>query len=384
LLRDTKSFGLVYERHLPESVRLLTYPVKRGSKVQFRAMVNSATFRVHRVVADAATLMDSDGVEQTAPVQELVVVREFGDPVYPGLHALGRLNNGRDKPHHLVLNAENYHGVETLLFAYEEQADVLYLDPPYNSGAKDWTYNNDYVEAKDTYRHSKWLSFMEKRLVLGRRLMKPDSTMVVTIDENEVSRLGVLLEQLFPDATIRLVTIVTNPKGVTRATVSRVEEYAYFCFFGQSEAASISDDLLTPGADELPDGSDFRPRWKGLLRSGSNSKREQHPTFFYPVLIDPSTRRILGAGASPPLSESPDPADLVDGHVAVWPVRSDGTWGRWMLKPQTLKDWAEKGYVALGQEDPKRRTWGLSYLTTEPQEQIVAGGARRSAWGASL
>lgn len=372
-LRNSKEFGLVFERHIPESVRLHTYPIKRGIKVQDRSVPKGPVLIVTKVENGIATLVDEKGSELDRPVQDLVAIREFGEPVYPGLRTVGRLERGGDKTFHTVLNAENYHALEVLAYAYENKVDVLYLDPPYNSGARDWTYNNDYVDDTDTYRHSKWLSFMEKRLRLGYRLLKDTSVMVVTIDENEVSRLGVLLQQLFPQATIRLVTIVNNPKGVTRATLSRVEEYAYFCFFGGAVVSSISDDLLTPGIEESEEGVEKRPRWKGLLRSGSNARREDHPTFFYPVYIDPKTKAILGAGEPPPLEFEPNPDDLVDGHTAVWPVRSDGSWGRWMLKPQTLRDWAGKGFVALGQRDEKRKTWGVSYLTTEPQEQIAAG-----------
>src|SRR5690606_5455394 len=183
---------------------------------------------------------------------------------------------GDDKPFHLVINGENYHALELLQYTHEEKVDVIYADPPYNTGAKDWTYNNDYVDGSDVYRHSKWLSFMERRLILARRLLKPDSTLVVTIDEHEVTRLGVLLEQLFPEADITLVTIVINPKGVTRPGVqrfSRVEEYAYFCFFGDAGLYPLGDDLLSKTTRGSSNEEEKRPRWKGLLRSGSNARR---------------------------------------------------------------------------------------------------------------
>ncbi len=371
-----QSFGLVYQPHKPETVELHHSRVQRGCKVRVLSEDDGVLYRVNNVAGGDATIVSLDEAAESwmVEVSDLVVVREFGEPIYPGLKSLGTVERGHDKPFHVVVNAENFHALETLLYTHERRVDVVYIDPPYNSGARDWQYNNDYVDGVDQYRHSKWLAMMERRLRLVKRLLDPaDSVLVVTIDENEVHHLGMLLEHLFPEAIRQLVTIVNNPKGVTRSTLSRVEEYAFFCFFGSAVASSISDDLLTPGADDIPEGDEARPRWKGLLRSGSNARREQHPTFFYPVLIDPNTRRILGAGTSPPLEEEPDPDDLVDGYAAVWPVRKDGTWGRWMLKPQTLREWAEKGYVALGNYDGKRRTWGISYLTTEPQAQILSG-----------
>lgn len=103
--------------------------------------------------------------------------------------------------------------------------DVIYIDPPYNTGAKDWKYNNDYVEGDDLYRHSKWLAMMERRLLAAKELLNPrDSVLIVTIDEKEYLRLGLLLEQVFPEAEIQMCTIVINPSGTSRGLLSRVED----------------------------------------------------------------------------------------------------------------------------------------------------------------
>src|SRR5260370_36493150 len=109
--------------------------------------------------------------------------------MFQGLRSTGRLVHGGgvegdpgEKPFHAVINAENYHALEALLYPYEGRVDAIYIDPPYNTGARDWKYNNDYVDDNDPYRHSKWLSFMEKRLQLAKRLLNPEcSVIVVTI-----------------------------------------------------------------------------------------------------------------------------------------------------------------------------------------------------------
>ncbi len=97
---------------------------------------------------------------------------EFRDPIYPGLVSTGRVERGGDKPFHTVINAENFHALQLLLYTHEGKVDAIYIDPPYNTGAKDWKYNNDYIDADDSYRHSKWLAFMERRLKLARRLLR--------------------------------------------------------------------------------------------------------------------------------------------------------------------------------------------------------------------
>ena len=109
---------------------------------------------------------------------------------------------------------------------------VMKLDPPYNTGAKDWKYNNDYVDSSDAYRHSKWLSMMEKRLKLAKKLLNPaDSVLIVTIDEKEYLHLGCLLEELFPDARMQMVSSEIHHGGTNRKDeFSRINEFIYLFF----------------------------------------------------------------------------------------------------------------------------------------------------------
>ena len=105
------------------------------------------------------------------PVDDLVVVAEFRDYIYPGLVSTGRVERGGDKPFHTVINGENYHVLEALTYTHRGMVDVIYIDPPYNTRDKDWKYNNDYVEGDDLYRHSKWLAMMERRLLVAKELL---------------------------------------------------------------------------------------------------------------------------------------------------------------------------------------------------------------------
>lgn len=214
-------FGLNFERHAPEAVELAGHKIRKGSKVRVLPSRGSTARGDQRVWV--VTAIKEDSVDITTPsieetetltvdLDDLVLVAEFRDRIYPGLRPDGAVENGGDKPSHTVINGENFHVLEQLTFTHEQSVDAIYIDPPYNSGARDWKYNNDYVEGDDLYRHSKWLAFMERRLKLAKRLLKPhDSILVVTIDEKEYLRLGLLLEQTFPDADIQMVSTVINP-----------------------------------------------------------------------------------------------------------------------------------------------------------------------------
>ena len=123
---------------------------------------------------------------------------------------------------------------------------------------------------------------MKKRLILAKKLLNPkDSVLIVTIDEKEYLRLGCLLEELFPDENIQMITSVTNPKGVaTKKEFSRVDEYLFFVFIGDSSVISGNNDML----HEMEKAKTVR--WASLLRSGNNSARRARPNLFYPIFFD--------------------------------------------------------------------------------------------------
>lgn len=226
VLKKTKKFGLVFEEHLPETVRLPKLSVKPGDLVALKRESGNQLWRVRTIkrniaICDRAVegYPDPQNVNVEFPVSDLVVVRNFGDPIYPALVPVDRVERGGpDRPWHVLINADNFHALQLLLYCYEGKVDVIYIDPPYNTGARDWKYNNDYVDKNDAFRHSKWLSMMKKRLLLAKRLLKPDGVLIVTIDEHEVQHLGVLLEQLLPEYSRQMVTIVINEKGVAKVS----------------------------------------------------------------------------------------------------------------------------------------------------------------------
>lgn len=385
-LADRRSFGLNFERHVPEAVELPGRPVRKGDKVrclpprgETPKRENDRLFRVTRTYvddgdkwADIEALDDPDEV-MSVVVDDLVVVAEFRDPIYPGLVSTGKVERGGDKPYHTVINAENYHALQTLLFTHRGKVDCIYIDPPYNTGAKDWKYNNDYVEGDDIYRHSKWLAFMERRLMLAKELLKPDSSvLIVTIDEKEFLRLGLLLEQIFPGERIQMISTAINPKGVARGSeFYRVDEYAFFVFVGRASVSPIFAAGLCVGD---PDQSQEPPqvRWGALLRSGTNARRTDRPNLYYPIYIDVQDRKVVGVGSSVPLGTT-DVSDPPSGAVAVWPRRSDGSDGNWQVSGTRLMDLTNMGGVKVSSLDPIAGRAVLMYLTTGILAQIKSG-----------
>ncbi len=256
--RETKTFGLVFERHIPEGIGI-PLPIRAGAKIRHKLGSDPLFVDEVRETTLVATDPKTD-TQSEVPRSDYLVLRDFGEPIYPALRSVGGVAGvSSDRPVNAIINAENYHALQLLAYLYRGAVDCIYIDPPYNTGDRTWTYNNRFVDENDSNPHSKWLAFMERRLNLARKLLKPNGVLVVTTDEHEVLHLGMLLESLFKDAYRQMVTIVTNPKGVTRDRFSRVEEYALFVFFGTAGVSSRPDDLLTWGADEAGEGGEAAP-----------------------------------------------------------------------------------------------------------------------------
>uniref|UniRef100_UPI0031F9B654 DNA methyltransferase n=1 Tax=Natronospira elongata TaxID=3110268 RepID=UPI0031F9B654 len=384
-LSKRRAFGLNFERHVPETVELPGRPVRRGDKVRFLAergepagSVDRRLWRVVRVRSQGkhrvAELARRDSAEAeiekaTRAVDNLVVVAEFRDPIYPGFKSTGRVERGGDKPFHTVINSENYHALQALLYTHEGKLDAIYIDPPYNSGARDWKYNNDYVDGDDSYRHSKWLAMMERRLKLARRLLNPDdSVLIVTIDEKEVLRLGLLLEQIFSECRIQMISTQINPAAVARAgQFGRSDEYLFFIFVG--DACPQRQPLSREWVSAKGRTHTGKPRWDMLRRSGTNAERAHSPKCFYPIYIDPNGPKVHSVGQ--PLERGCHEAPPVEGVVPVLPIRQDGSEGNWQWAPETFRKRLSQGRVRISGN--AKRGYVVSILKDGEYRKIQEG-----------
>ena len=357
LLSSRLSFGLNFERHSPEAVELPLRPIRKGDKVRVlppRGETKKGDQRLWQVqathkatkTADLELLGAKQPETQSAALDDLVVVAEFRDMIYPGLVSTGKVTRGGDKPFHTVINGENYHVLKALTYTHRGKVDAIYIDPPYNTGAKDWKYNNDYVEGDNLYRHSKWLAMMERRLLVAKELLNPaDSVLIVTIDEKEYLRLGLLLEQVFPEARIQMVSSQINPAVVAKANgFGRADEYLYFVMFGSAGPQRVALDREWVSAKGRTHTGKIR--WDLLRRSGTNTERSHSPGCFYPIYVEPSTNKVIEIGSSLPegVSSAPEKGEL----VAVLPIRQDGSEGNWQWSPQTFWDRHKQGRVKIG------------------------------------
>ncbi len=354
-----KKFGLVFEDHLPELLPLHGAKPRKGDLVCRRQGALKDVWQVKSLHAGTATCVkpsnDAHPSEATRaaaepvqlPVDDLLVVREFGEPIFPALVPMDAVANGpADAPWHTLIEADNYHALQLLDYLYAGQVDCIYIDPPYNTGARDWKYNNDYVDGNDGWRHSKWLAFMEKRLKLAKQLLKPDTgVLIVTIDEKEYLHLGMLLEQGFPEARIQMISTMINPASVARVGgFGRSDEYIFVVMLGSAAPGRLHlGREWVSGKGRTHTGN---IRWDLLRRSGTNAERSHSPGCYYPIYVDPKKRTIEKVGAALPIGQSG--AEKIPGLVAVLPIRKNRSEGNWQWSPETFKERMALGRVRVG------------------------------------
>lgn len=378
ILSSRLPFGLNFERHRPEAVELPQRPTRKGDKVRVlpeRGSSKNGDQRLWQVkqiskegdgkVAKLELLGAAEAHTQTVALDDVVVVAEFRDTLYPGLVSTGNVQRGGDKPVHTVINGENYHVLKALTYTHRGKVDAIYIDPPYNTGAKDWKYNNDYVEGEDLYRHSKWLAMMERRMLVAKELLNPaNSVLIVTIDEKEYLRLGLLLEQTFPEGSTQMVSSVINRKGVVRTNeLTRTNEFIYLVKFGSARLVAERENFSE------------KVRWASLRRFEDSSRRngpQPRPDQFYPIFIGVTSGRIESIGTSLPAGVDRSTVAGIPGCVTVWPLKPDGTEMIWGLTPATLKKRLAEGFVKVI-PGKRGKTPTLNYLTSGQVAEVTSG-----------
>jgi adenine-specific DNA-methyltransferase len=427
-LRERKTFGLVFEKHIPEIAVVTSAPLRTGMLARRRDRPDEhVDYEIEALSARTATVraVKDDAEPEKVPRKLLAAVKEFGQPVYPGLKHRGSARRSDNRPSHVLIKGENFHALQMLEIFGDHSVDCIYIDPPYNTGGtRDWKYNNAYVDSKDHWRHSKWLSMMEKRLLIARRLLKEDGVLVVMIDEHEFHHLGMLLDQVFPDYLQYAVSIVINSRGSTgNRNFGVIEERAIFVVpdlgYDLIEARErFIQDIAVPDNEAEDDGSVILEKlftafpeladrafenghldaderefledllldaedgetvptgdgdgtegeyWRGAVRTGQGTSfRTQRKRQFYPIYINPKTHEFARVGE--PLLETDSDGNLVspswkaekNGVVPVWPIDEEGRERVWCFEPGRMRGEIEAGNLAIGKYNPKRKTYAIN------------------------
>ena len=223
-----------------------------------------------------------------------------------------------------LIEGDNLAALSLLDKTHRGKIDIIYIDPPYNTGAKTWKYDNDYVDSKDLFRHSKWLSMMSRRIEIAKRLLRKDGVFICAIDENELHTLGLLIENIFGEKyEIHCITIVHNPRGIQGKNFSYTNEYAIFVV---PKGDKIISDRKIPENEK---------DWSSLRNWGGESLRTDARNCFYPIFVKDDA--IIGFGDVTDESDHPKQNEFCDGIIHIYPIDIHGVERKWRYARQTVE-----------------------------------------------
>lgn len=255
-------------------------------------------------------------------------------------------------PWNFLIEGDNLQALYLLEKTHHGKVDCIYIDPPYNTGAKDWKYNNDYVDEHDVYRHSKWISFMAKRLIVAKKILKDKGFLIVTIDDNEFADLFLLIDEYFSEYKKTIITIQMNPGGTQGNKFSVTNEYAIVVY----KKGSIICKKPHLGGDVY-----------NLRRWGSTSNRYEGATCFYPIIIN-KDNKIIGFGEL--LDDNLHPAKQVEekenGIRYLWPIDVKGIEKKWRYSRDTVENIKDRMFLQQSGE----RIEVLLKRETEPPKTV--------------
>lgn len=194
-------------------------------------------------------------------------------------------------PYNFLLEGDNLHSLKLLEKTYKGKIDLIYIDPPYNTGNKDFIYSDKMVGLDDGFRHSKWLSFMKTRLDLAKALLSEKGLIFISIDDNEVAQLKLLCDEIFGFGNFRgqIVRATGTPTGQGNAILSN--EFDYILVYSKTDKAVFNGVPFDEEDEKIYNLQDEYGKYllRPLRKTGGEDKREDRPSMFYPVISPDGT-----------------------------------------------------------------------------------------------
>jgi adenine-specific DNA-methyltransferase len=234
--------------------------------------------------------------------------------------------NSRDVVN-LLIEGDNYHTLSVLNYTHESKIDVIYIDPPFNTGNKTWKYNNNYVERDDEFRHSKWISFMNKRLRLAKNLLRPSGIIIVAIDDYESHTLRLLMDEIFGESNrLGTIVVVHNPRGRNDDKYFATMHEYMFVYSKNADLASVGYFELTKEDENAFTKMDEISPYNltSFMRTGNNSDRSTRPGLFYEIYYSPSTDELS--------------LEKITHSVRMLPINNSGEEKTWRWGKETFQE----------------------------------------------
>ena len=206
------------------------------------------------------------------------------------------LQPNKEDPFNFLIEGENLQSLTCLNYTHAEKIDVIYIDPPYNTGNNDFKYNDSFISAEDSFRHSSWLSFMSKRLWLAKELLKRSGIIIISIDDNEQAHLKLLCDEVFGENNfVVCIPTVMNLKG-NQDQYGFAGTHEYTLIYAKDKAMAEFHNLYIDQDDVESEWEEDTVGWwkkgAGLKMTGINAPRAKQPSLFFPVWVKPDGSQI--------------------------------------------------------------------------------------------
>lgn len=245
------------------------------------------------------------------------------------------ISTDADAPNHILIEGDNLEALTALTYTHEDKIDVIYIDPPYNTGNNDFAYNDRFVDKEDSYRHSKWLSFMVKRLRIAKRLLSDKGVIFISIDDNEQAQLKMLCDEVF--GNINFVGLISRATGTTTGqdTGSLGKSCDYILVYASKDNYKIGGIPLSEKDLERYSLTDEKGNFSilQLRRTGGEDRREDRPTMFFPITAPDGTE--------------------------VYPYGPTGYESRWRVGPEKVKEMQKQNLLYFKKD--KNDDWKVYY-----------------------
>ncbi|HEY5587940.1 MAG TPA: site-specific DNA-methyltransferase [Candidatus Paceibacterota bacterium] len=239
-----------------------------------------------------------------------------------------------DLPYNFLLEGDNLHSLRLLRKTHKESIDVIYIDPPYNTGNKDFVYNDEMISKEDNFRHSKWLSFMEKRIRIAWELLKPEGVILISIDDNELAALKMLCDEILDEKNYEAIITYVRKTSGKQDSSNFVKSTEYILVYSRAGLWNCNylkaGEKITKRYNKIDKVTGKSYREVDLRKTGSNDRRQDRINLYYPFYYNSNTNDLFCKSA--PLDTIPK------GYIEFFPIKSDGTDGSWRWECKTAKD----------------------------------------------
>ena len=248
----------------------------------------------------------------------------------------------KTKPINLLIEGDNYHALSVLSYTHTKKVDVIYIDPPYNTGSRDWKYNNDYVDSEDGFRHSKWINMMDKRLNLAKGLLTKNGIIIIAVDHNELFNLGLLCDKIFGELNrLGIVAVVHKSEGRNQAKFfGTSHEYMFFYAKNKKECnfqKVVLSELVAMSFDKEDERGKFRLNNYIRIGGGNQNLKVNKEDFFYPVYVSLDLKNVS--------------LEKKEGYHKILPITSTGQERTWKTTKETFQDRLGDGEIVAGKEN---------------------------------